>query len=111
MRPTARYVQRLELAPPCSGRARASRCAVDLSALLADAASLSALADDLFAPFEGQVDVAVALLAQVVGAGCEAEEAAGDRVGHRFSAAVAAAIAGAKQCGAAAVGWRSPALS
>lgn len=93
----ARYVARLALASPCSGRA--SRCAVDLSAVLGDAPSLAALVDDLFLPFErlGGVDQALALRVEL--AADEDGDGGGARDVHQFTGAVAGAIAGAKRCG------------
>jgi hypothetical protein len=96
----ARYVARLALASPCSGRGRASRCAVDLSAVLGDAPSLAALVDDLFLPFErlGGVDQALALRVELAADG-DGDGDGGARDVHRFTGAVAGAIAGAKRCG------------
>lgn len=122
---TARqYVQRLELAAPCSGRSRASHCAVDLTGVLADARSLEELVADLFEPFErlGGVDLVMAVhdeeprrtgasnsatslrtTLSVAGSGSSAPDGqvASDTSGpglHRFTAAIAGAMAGSQRC-------------
>lgn len=104
----ARYVLRLELTAPCSGRSHASRSAVDLSAVLGHAPSLEELVRDLFLPFErlGGVDQVVALRVELAAGGAtsgrlDAGEDGEDSVQsvHRFTSAIAGAMAGAKRCG------------
>jgi hypothetical protein len=95
-KPPGAYVHRLELSSRCSGQSAASRSAMDLSNVLSDRSALQQLVGDLFRPFEAlRVDQVLAL--HVEGAGNE--DATAETGTHRFSAAIAGAIAGAKELG------------
>ncbi|KAG6602980.1 protein phosphatase 2C 25 [Phytophthora cinnamomi] len=113
----APYVHLLELSSRCAGESRASRSAMDLSAVLGDRTALQQVVADLFRPFEAlRVDQVVALLTEETitpaasggadkatkktqnGAAATVVAAESAESGpHRFTAAVAGAIAGAKQ--------------
>ncbi|KAE9357020.1 hypothetical protein PF008_g3361 [Phytophthora fragariae] len=101
----APYVQLLELSSRCSGESRASQNVLDLTGVLSDKTALQQLVVDLFRPFEAlHVDQVVALHVEegtITPAAADQpanKTAAHAEPGpHRFTTAIAGAIAGANQ--------------
>lgn len=110
----AAYMHHLELSSRCSGESRASQSVMDLTTVLSDKTALQQVVRDLFRPFESlHVDQVVALHVErtitpdddnnnnngeISANGKKKEEEVAASAGtHRFTTAIAGAIAGTKE--------------
>ncbi|OWZ19793.1 hypothetical protein PHMEG_0005891 [Phytophthora megakarya] len=95
----AAYVHRMELSSRCTGESQASQSAMDLTNIMSDKTTLQHLVRDLFRPFETlHVDQIMALHVEGINTPSgNGEFLANGKNAHRFTTAIAGAMAGANQ--------------